>query len=103
MKYYSTRDNQLRIGAAEAIKMGLSRDGGLLTPCQIPEIDESFLRRMVPLLSQSSSSLAVMGDFLLFTDSSFIYALLWQFRLSKLATSICFTSSSAKASTASSL
>lgn len=63
MKYYSTRDNQLRIGAAEAIKMGLSRDGGLLTPCQIPEIDESFLRRMVPLRYQDRAA-AVMALYL---------------------------------------
>ena len=28
MKYLSTRDKTLRLSAAEAIKMGLSRDGG---------------------------------------------------------------------------
>lgn len=49
MKYYSTRDNQLRISAAEAIKMGLSRDGGLLTPCEIPQIDEAFLKKLLPM------------------------------------------------------
>ena len=27
MKYYSTRDSALRYDAADAIKMGLSRDG----------------------------------------------------------------------------
>ena len=32
MNYLSTRDSALRISAAEAVKMGLSRDGGLLTP-----------------------------------------------------------------------
>ena len=36
MKYYSTRDRSVRLDAAEAIEMGLSRDGGLLTPCEIP-------------------------------------------------------------------
>ena len=36
MKYYSTRDTSVRISAAEAVKMGLSRDGGLLTPETIP-------------------------------------------------------------------
>ena len=34
MKYYSTRDAAVRMDAAEAIKMGLSRDGGLLTPAR---------------------------------------------------------------------
>ena len=46
MRYYSTRDNALRITAAEAVKMGLSRDGGLLTPEAIPQIDEAFLRSL---------------------------------------------------------
>lgn len=46
MKYYSTRDKSLRMDAAQAVKMGLSRDGGLLTPCEIPRIDEKFLRAL---------------------------------------------------------
>ena len=47
MKYYSTRDSALRYDAADAIKMGLSRDGGLLTPVEIPQIGEDFLREML--------------------------------------------------------
>jgi len=47
MEYYSTRDVSLRYSAAEAIEMGLSRDGGLLTPRTIPQIDEAFLRGLV--------------------------------------------------------
>lgn len=47
MKYYSTRDSALRITGAEAVKMGLSRDGGLLTPETIPQIGEDFLNRLV--------------------------------------------------------
>ena len=47
MKYYSTRDKSLRYDAAEAVKMGLSRDGGLLTPTEIPQIDEAFLNSLV--------------------------------------------------------
>lgn len=47
MKYYSTRDKSVRMEAAEAVKMGLSRDGGLLTPVEIPKIDEAFLRALV--------------------------------------------------------
>ena len=48
MKYLSTRDKQIRLSAAEAIKMGLSRDGGLLTPETVPVIDEAFLRSLIP-------------------------------------------------------
>ena len=37
MKYYSTRDKNVSLSAAEAVKMGLSRDGGLLTPEELPQ------------------------------------------------------------------
>ena len=47
MNYYSTRDRGLRISGAEAVKMGLSRDGGLLTPESIPQIDGAFLESLV--------------------------------------------------------
>ena len=47
MNYYSTRDRELRISGAEAVKMGLSRDGGLLTPESIPQIDRAFLEGLV--------------------------------------------------------
>ena len=49
MKYYSTRDKNVSLSAAEAVKMGLSRDGGLLTPTRIPQIDRAFLERLTPL------------------------------------------------------
>ena len=63
MKYYSTRDKELRISAAEAIKMGLSRDGGLLTPCEIPQIDEAFLNGLVNARYQERAA-KVMGLYL---------------------------------------
>ena len=44
MKYLSTRDRALRVSGAEAIQLGLSRDGGLLTPESIPQIDGAFLQ-----------------------------------------------------------
>ena len=44
MRYLSTRDRALRVTGAEAVKLGLSRDGGLLTPEAIPQIDGAFLR-----------------------------------------------------------
>jgi len=36
MEYLSTRDKTLRVSAAQAISMGLSRDGGLFTPVDYP-------------------------------------------------------------------
>ena len=46
MKYLSTRDRALRVTGAEAVKLGLSRDGGLLTPEAVPQIGEAFLRSL---------------------------------------------------------
>ena len=63
MKYYSTRDAAVRMDAAEAIKMGLSRDGGLLTPCEIPQIDRSFLESLVHVRYQERAA-KVMGLYL---------------------------------------
>ena len=56
MKYYSTRDRSVRLDAAEAIEMGLSRDGGLLTPCEIPQIDEVFLDSLVHVRYQERAA-----------------------------------------------
>ena len=63
MKYYSTRDAAVRMDAAEAIKMGLSRDGGLLTPCGIPQIDRAFLESLVNVRYQERAA-KVMGLYL---------------------------------------
>lgn len=47
MEYYSTRDKAVRLSGADAVKMGLSRDGGLLTPVQIPRIDRAFPQNLI--------------------------------------------------------
>ncbi|MBO5411029.1 MAG: threonine synthase [Clostridia bacterium] len=67
MNYYSTRDTSVRISAAEAVKMGLSRDGGLLTPEAIPQIDEAFICSLVNERYQVRAA-KVMGLYL--TDYS---------------------------------
>ena len=56
MKYYSTRDASVRMDSAEAIEMGLSRDGGLLTPCEIPQIDRAFLESLVNVRYQERAA-----------------------------------------------
>ena len=63
MKYYSTRDTGVRLSAAEAIQMGLSRDGGLLTPVEIPAIDRAFLEGLVNARYQERAA-KVMGLYL---------------------------------------
>ena len=63
MKYYSTRDRSLRMDSAETIEMGLSRDGGLLTPETIPQIDRAFLESLVNARYQTRAA-KVMGLYL---------------------------------------
>ena len=63
MKYYSTRDKSVEMDAAEAVKMGLSRDGGLLTPKEIPQVDRAFLESLTPLRYQERAA-KVMGLYL---------------------------------------
>ncbi|MCI5993417.1 MAG: threonine synthase [Clostridiales bacterium] len=46
MHYVSTRDKNLRYSAAQAIVQGLSRDGGLFLPEEIPALPEGKLREM---------------------------------------------------------
>ena len=56
MKYLSTRDRTLRITGAEAVKLGLSKDGGLLTPESIPQIDGDFLTTLSKLSYQERTA-----------------------------------------------
>ena len=46
MHYVSTRDNSLRYTAAEAIKQGLSRDGGLFLPEELPMLSAELMEKM---------------------------------------------------------
>ncbi|HZJ57572.1 MAG TPA: threonine synthase [Clostridia bacterium] len=46
MHYLSTRDSKLKIGSMEAIKQGISRDGGLFVPETIPELSDRDLLDM---------------------------------------------------------
>ena len=41
--YRSTRNNSLKVKASEAILKGLSDDGGLFVPDQIPEIGRAHV------------------------------------------------------------
>lgn len=46
MQYQSTRDKNIRVESALAIKTGLSADGGLFVPCAIPHITEDEIKLM---------------------------------------------------------
>ena len=60
MKYVSTRNQSVRLRASQAIAQGLARDGGLLTPCGIPQIDRAFLESLVNVRYQERAA-KVMG------------------------------------------
>ena len=63
MYYVSTRDNQVKLTAAQAIAQGLSRDGGLLTPHEIPKLSEGALEAMAGL-SYQQRAVSIMKLFL---------------------------------------
>ena len=46
MFYTSTRDKSLKVTSAEAITKGISEEGGLFVPCEIPQIDLDFIASM---------------------------------------------------------
>lgn len=39
MKYTSTRNSKIKVDSAEAIYRGISDDGGLFVPCDMPSLD----------------------------------------------------------------
>lgn len=49
MLYTSTRDKSLRVEASEAIAKGISEEGGLFVPCEIPKISIKDLEDMISL------------------------------------------------------
>ena len=49
MLYTSTRNNTLRVEASEAITRGISEDGGLFVPVEIPQLSLQDLQEMIPM------------------------------------------------------
>lgn len=49
MLYTSTRDKSVSVTAAEAIARGISKDGGLFVPKELPSIDLDFIDSLVSL------------------------------------------------------
>ena len=52
MVYTSTRDKSLRVSSAEAITKGISEDGGLFVPCEIPSVSLDFIASLQNLSYQ---------------------------------------------------
>ena len=49
MYYTSTRDKSVKVTAAEAIAKGISADGGLFVPTEIPKITSDFVNSLVTM------------------------------------------------------
>ena len=63
MHYLSTRDCTLHYTAAEAIKQGLSREGGLFLPEKLPALSDEQLENMVSM-SYQERAVEIMSLFL---------------------------------------
>ena len=63
MEYLSTRDKTLRKSAAQAITMGLSRDGGLFTPVSFPSISALEVETLCTM-SYPRRAAYIMGKYL---------------------------------------
>ena len=63
MHYLSTRNCTLRYTAAEAIKQGLSREGGLFLPEKLPTLSDEQLENMVSM-SYQERAVEIMSLFL---------------------------------------
>ncbi|PWM20994.1 MAG: threonine synthase [Oscillospiraceae bacterium] len=46
MQYTSTRDSSLSVSSSYAIAHGISAEGGLFLPCEIPQVDLKWIRRL---------------------------------------------------------
>ncbi len=67
MKYNSTRNNSIKVESAFAIKTGISSEGGLFVPENIPAVSEEFIGGLANLSYRDRAS-KVLGLFL--TDYS---------------------------------
>lgn len=63
MNYLSTRDRTLQLSAAQAISLGLSTDGGLMTPTVLPKLSNNALESMKEM-SYQQRAVYVMNTFL---------------------------------------
>ena len=68
MYYMSTRDTNLKFESAQAIKKGLSEDGGLFVPNEIPSITKSEIKKMIGMSYIERANLVLKKYLTDFTD-----------------------------------
>ncbi|WP_294903390.1 threonine synthase [uncultured Eubacterium sp.] len=73
MLYTSTRDNSIRVTASQAIAQGISEEGGLFVPCELPKFSLDKITSMTSL-SYIERAKTVLRDFLTdFTEEELYY------------------------------
>jgi len=64
MKLYSTNRKSPEVSLKKAVLQGLACDGGLFFPTEIPELPESFFKKLTPLTSLQEIAITVASAFL---------------------------------------
>lgn len=73
MLYTSTRDKSIKVTAAQAIAQGISEEGGLFVPCELPKFDARKISSMVSM-SYIDRAKTVLKEFLTdFTEEELDY------------------------------
>lgn len=74
MKYTSTRNARLSVEASHAIARGISAEGGLFVPCELPTVTPDWIRELAPL-SYIERAVRVLALFLTdFSSEELIHA-----------------------------
>ena len=63
MFYTSTRDKSIKVTASQAIAQGISEEGGLFVPCELPKFTIKDIEKMVSM-SYIDRAKTVLKEFL---------------------------------------
>lgn len=73
MLYTSTRDKSIKVTASQAIAQGISQEGGLFVPCELPQFSKEKIESMVSM-SYIDRAKTVLKEFLTdFTEEELNY------------------------------
>ena len=83
MQYTSTRDKSIRVSAATAIAQGISEEGGLFVPCELPHFSLDSIGKMVSM-PYTERAKTVLKEFLTdFTEEELDYCVEGAYEASK--------------------
>lgn len=83
MLYTSTRNKSIKVTAAQAIAQGISEEGGLFVPCELPKFDLDKINSMVSM-SYIDRAKTVLKEFLTdFTEDELNYCVEGAYEASK--------------------